>query len=414
MNIVHKPTFSLSSKKFIENPYPLYEELRAIAPVYWNESFLYPGWYVTGYEEALEILKNKKFQSRVPIQDASGRYKSLTNVQNNMLLFKNQPDHQRLRKLISDVFTPRMVESCRPSIEKTVEELLEEIKGRKEIDVAADFAFPLPSLIIARILGVPEEEMYRFKQWSADLLQSADFTRSRRVLKKGEETMAEVSAFFTGLIEERQRQPRNDLISRLIKSQQQGSSLTDDELSATCILLTIAGHETTVNMINNSVFSLLQHPEQLKELKEDSSLIDSALEECLRFESPTQMVARTASEDCTINGGYTIKKGEQVYVLLGAANRDPKKFSRACQFNIKRKEAPHIAFGSGSHFCLGAPLARLEAKAAVKALIPYLPDRQPVITDIQWRRLTGFRALKKLSITLENGAADKEASCYKD
>jgi pimeloyl-[acyl-carrier protein] synthase len=402
MPIVHKSTFSLSSEKFIENPYPFYEEMRAIDPVYWNDSFLYPGWYVTGYEEALRILKNKKFQNRVPVPEASGRFKNLTNVQSNMLLFKNQPDHQRLRKLISDVFTPGMVESYRPAIEKTVEELLEDIKHKEEIDVAADYAFPLPSLIIAGILGVPKEEMYRFKQWAADLLQSADFTRSRRVLKKGEKTMAEVSDFFSELVEERKKEPRNDLISRLIESQDQGSTLTDDELTATCILLTIAGHETTVNMINNSVLSLVQHPEQLKQLKEDSSLIDRTMEECLRFESPTQMIARSASEDCTINGEHTIKKGEQVYVLLGAANRDPRKFSRPGKFNIKRKEAAHIAFGSGSHFCLGAPLARLEAKIAVQVLLPYLPAGQPVSSEVQWRRLTGFRALKTLPIKLEN------------
>lgn len=391
-------SFSLTSPEFLRNPYPYYDKLRSINPIYWGNSVKYPGWYVTGYEEAVAILKDTRFQNRIPLPQTSKKYEHLKNIQNDMMLFKNEPDHKRLRMLVSYVFTPSVIEAYRPYIEETVNELLNEVENKKGMDVVSDYAFPLASLIIAKILGVPAEERNQFKEWAVTLIQTIDFTRTRMGLANGNDTIRRLLHYFRELITKRKHNPQDDLISMLIKEGQQGDKLTEEELLSTCILLVIAGHETTVNLISNSVLSLLNHPEQLVELKQRPSLIERAVEEFLRYESPTQMTARLASEDIEFNG-TTIKKGEQVYILLGAANRDPKKFSHANVLDITRNPNPHIAFGYGIHFCLGSSLARLEAQIAIQTLLQRLSNLQIATPDLQWRKLTGFRSLEKLSIT---------------
>jgi len=391
-------SFSLTSPEFLRNPYPYYDKLRSINPIYWGNSIKYPGWYVTGYEEAVAILKDTRFQNRIPLPQTSKKYEHLKNIQNDMMLFKNEPDHKRLRMLVSNVFTPSVIEAYRPYIEETVNELLNEVETKKGMDVVSDYAFPLASLIIAKILGVPAEERNQFREWAVTLIQTIDFTRTRRGLANGNDTIRKLLVYFRELIIKRKHNPQDDLISMLIKEGQQGEKLTEKELLSTCILLVIAGHETTVNLISNSVLSLINHPEQLVELKQRPSLIERAVEEFLRYESPTQMTARLASEDIEFNG-TTIKKGEQVYILLGAANRDPKKFFHANVLDITRNPNPHIAFGYGIHFCLGSSLARLEAQIAIQTLLQRLSNLQIATPDLQWRKLTAFRSLEKLPIT---------------
>ncbi|MGM0874696.1 MAG: cytochrome P450 [Bacillota bacterium] len=390
--------FSLTSSEFISNPYPFYDKLRSINPIYRGISLKYPGWYVTGYEEAVSILKDSRFKNRIPLPETSQKYEQLKNIQNDMMLFKNQPDHKRLRMLVSKVFTPRMVEDYRPYIKETVNELLDQVQEKKRMDVVSDFAFPLASLVIAKIIGVPAEERYQFREWAVSLIQTIDFTRSRKTLANGNDTTIKLVDYFKELIKKRKHNPQDDLISMLIKEEQQGDKLTDEELLATCILLVIAGHETTVNLISNSLLSLLNHPEQLIELKEKPSLIEIAVEEFLRYESPTQMTARIASEDIEMNR-TTIKKGEHVYILLGAANRDPKKFINPNIFDITRNPNPHLAFGYGIHFCLGSSLARIEAQIAIHTLLQRMPNLQLATSNPQWRKLIGFRSLTELPIT---------------
>jgi pimeloyl-[acyl-carrier protein] synthase len=391
---------SLFSTEFFQNPYPFYEELRSIHPICWGNLVKNPGWYITGYEEAMTILKDTRFQNRIPLPQTAKKYECLKNIQHDMMLFKNQPDHKRLRLMVSNVFTPRMVEALRPSIHDIVNDLLDQFQHKKSMDVVSDFAFPLTSLIIAKIIGVPQEERYQFRKWSADLIQTIDFTRSRKTLDNGNEMTIILRDYFKGLIKKRKNSPEEDLISLLIKAEQQGDRLTDEEVIATCILLVIAGHETTVNLISNSILTLMKHPQQLMELKEKPFLIEGAVEEVLRFESPTQMTARFASEDITINQ-TTIKKGDQVYILLGAANRDPNKFKDPHLFDIMRDPNPHLAFGYGSHFCLGAPLARLEAQIAINSLLAWKDKLQLTDPDLKWRKLIGFRSLSELHITFD-------------
>ncbi|MDQ6597568.1 cytochrome P450 [Bacillus salipaludis] len=400
MKTILKQTIPASPLDFFHNPYPLYDRFRSIHPIHWGNLLKQPGWYVTGYEEAKMILKDTRFINRIPLPLASKKYDELKNIQNDMMLFKNQPDHKRLRFLVSNVFTPKTVDQLRPYIKQTVNELLVSFQNKKTMDIVSDFAFPLASQIIAKILGVPREDRYRFREWASSSIQTIDFTRSRKVLDNGNAEMLIIRNYFKELIMKRKVRPEQDLISLLIKEEQQGDRLTDDELLAACILLVIAGHETTVNLISNSMLVLLKHPQQMMELKENPLLMERAVEEFLRYESPTQMTARVASEDIEIKK-KKINKGDQVYILLGAANRDPKQFHEPYLLDIKREPNQHLAFGYGSHFCLGAPLARLEAQIALQSLSAWKDNLQLSDPEVQWRKLIGFRSLKELNITFD-------------
>lgn len=395
MNVEQTRPF-LKRGKFFHDPYPFYERLREVHPIYQGTFLKYRGWFVSGYEEAVTILKDTRFQNRPTLPITTRKYETLKNIQNDMLLFKNKDDHKRMRLLVNRIFTPQMVEGLRSNIEHTAAGLLESIQRKNEMDVIADFAFPLASLIIAKMVGIPIEERQQFRDWSFQLIQTIDFTRSCKSLNDGNELIKKLSTYFQGLIEKRKEQPENDLISHLIK--ERGEEISEKEVLATCILLMIAGHETTVNLIGNSVYSLLKNPEQLRLLKEHPSLMEQAVEEFLRYESPTQMIARVASEDIGIRD-KTIQKGDQVYILLGAANRDPKQFATPHKLDITREHNPHLAFGYGSHFCLGASLARIEAQIALSSFLEKIDNPQLASTAPSWRKLIGFRSLNELQIT---------------
>ncbi|WP_209124170.1 cytochrome P450 [Alkalihalobacillus sp. BA299] len=397
---VKKTEQTIPSSDFLSNPYPTYDKLREKNPVYKGNLYKQPGWYITGYEEAVAVLKNTKFKNRIPLPESSKKYEQLKNIQNDMMLFKNQADHKRLRMLVSKGITPSMIESYRLYMEEVVHELLNQVQNKGKMDVVMDFSYPLASHVIAKLLGVPIEDRQQFRDWALSLVPTIDFTRSRKTLENGNEQTKKLLIYFKKLIQNRKQAPQQDLISQLILEEQQGIKLTDDELLATCILLVIAGHETTVNLISNSILSLLSNPEQLAMLKENPSLIERAVEEFLRFESPTQMTARIASEDIEING-TRIKKDEHVYILLGAANRDPKIFINPNVLDITRSPNPHLAFGYGTHFCIGSTLARLEAQVAIQTILQQLDHLQMGTPDPQWRNLIGFRSLKELPLTFK-------------
>ncbi len=393
-NTKYLPRFSLNSAEFINHPYPFYDTLRSFSPLSKLDTFFYPGWYVTGYEEAKKILKDTRFKNRIPLPPATKKYGDLKEVQNYMVLFKNGADHRRLRGLVSEAFVPSKLEYIRPFVEETVHDLLDQSEQKNRIDIVADYAFPLASLVIAKIMGIPVEDQQQFRDWSVSLIRTIDFTRTSHALVNGEKTIETLLDYFRRLISEKKNAPKDDLMSTLVK---QDSQITEKELLATCILLIIAGHETTVNLISNAVLALLNHPEQFMALKANPSLIKTAIEEVLRYESPTQMTARIASDNIKIEESL-IQKGEHVYVLLGAANRDPRKFNNAHLFDITRHPNPHLAFGHGVHFCLGAALARMEAQIAVLALIQRMSAPQLAVPKPQWRNLVGFRSLSELPV----------------
>lgn len=395
--MIETQTFSIVSDDFIKNPYPFYEKLRSLSPIYKGSFGKYPGWYVTGYEEVVSILKDERFHNRIPLPQTTKKYPALKHAQNGMLLFKNKDEHKRLRTSMNDGFTLTAMNRYRPYIEEIVHELIEELKTKRSIDIVTEYAFPIASLTIAYILGVPKEDGPMFRNWALTLIPTIDFTRSRTVLEQGNETVAQLTTYFKQLIKKRKQSPQYDLISLLIQKQSAGN-MTDDELVATCILLVIAGHETTVNLISNTILCLLQNEEQFMLLKNNLQLVDQAIEEVLRYESPTQMLARKATVDCKL-GTHAIKKGDQIYLLIGAANRDPSIFTEPDQFQITRQKNPHLAFGYGKHFCIGSSLARLEAQIATKELLKQTNEIVLLSNEIKWRNLVGFRALQKLEVS---------------
>ncbi|WP_227935486.1 cytochrome P450 [Alkalihalobacillus deserti] len=389
---------TLTTPDFVKNPYPFYDEIRSIQPIYKGNFFKYPGWYVTGYEEASLILKDIRFQNRVPIPETTKKYENLKNVQNKMMLYQNPPDHTRLRAFVRERFTFRALEQYRPIIEEIALVLLQKVKDQKKMNVISEFSFPLASLVIAKMLGVPEEDKDLFREWALTLIKTIDLTRSRQSLVKGNDTIMAMRTYFKELIAKRSQHPKEDMISLLVAEGQNGDKLTEEELLSTCILLVIAGHETTVNLISNSVYCLLTNPTEFHKLIENPSLIESTIEECLRYESSTQMTARIASENVSLNQ-TEIKKGDHVYVFMGAANRDPKQFANANVFDITRNPNPHLSFGAGIHFCLGAILSRMEAQIAIQTLLQNTVNLRLDTDDVQWRNLTGFRALEELPIS---------------
>ncbi|MBM7713177.1 cytochrome P450 [Siminovitchia sp. FSL H7-0308] len=393
-----KQSISLTSAEFIDNPYPFYDEMRSMGPLYKLDSFPYPGWYVTGYEEVKKVLLDTRFKNRIPLPLTSKKYERLKEVQNHMMLFKNELDHRRLRGLASAAFVPSKLKHIRYYIEETAHDLLNQAEQKNKMDVVSDYAFPLASLVIAKMIGVPVVERPLFREWSASLIRTIDFTRTRHILASGDETIGVLLDYFQRLINKKKRAPKDDLISMFVK---QDSELSEKELLATCILLMIAGHETTVNLISNTVLVLLNHPVQYKALQENPALIETAIEEVLRYESPTQMTARVASEDIKM-GESIVQKGDHVYVLLGAANRDPEKFAKADVFDMTRKPNPHLAFGHGVHFCIGASLARMEAQIAIQILLQRMPGLRLSDSKPRWRKLIGFRSLSELPVILRS------------
>ncbi|MCY8235479.1 cytochrome P450 [Priestia endophytica] len=401
INTTNIESFSFNTLEFFQNPYPFYEEMRSINPIYKSTLLKYQGWYITGYEETVKVLKDSRFHSRPPIPAFSRNYENLRRIQENMMLFTNPQHHRRLRSLVTKFFTPNIINECHPFIEKTVDELIDQVICRGTMEVVSDFAFPLASSVIAKILGVPVKDRPLFKEWTASFIQSIDFMRSPKTLGNSRKVTEEIIAYFKKIIKAREQAPKEDLISKLIQEKQREEKLSYDELIATCVLLLIAGHETTVNLISSSIFLLIQNPRQLEKLQDDSKLITTALEEFLRFESPAQLIARTASEDITVNEAV-IRKGEQVYLFLGAANRDSRKFRSPHQLDITRNPNPHLAFGHSSHFCLGSSLARLEAKIAIERLLQKVRNLQAVDGNGHYRKIIGFKSLVELHVTFDS------------
>ncbi|UOE95336.1 cytochrome P450 [Alkalihalobacillus sp. LMS39] len=379
------------------NPYHSYEKMREQSPILKKRLFKQSGWFVTGYKEAKAILTDSRFQTRIPLPITTKKYETTATVQKNMVLYQNPPDHKKLREIMSEYFTTKALANINEMMEKTTEALLREAKKKKTMDVVAEYAFPLASSVIASIIGVPEKDKELFRKWAYSLVQTIDLNRNRKALIEGNDTVDEMVTYFHERMKT-QDMSEHSLLHGLMQAKKQGK-VSEDEIVSTCILLLIAGHETTVNLISNLVYCFAQFPDQYAALQEHPTLVKGAVEECLRFESPTQLTARVVSEDCVCHG-VEMKKGEQVYIMLGAANRDPAQFKDPNLFVIKRTPNAHLTFGAGQHFCIGSMLARLEAEVAIETLKKHLPCIKLEQAEIQWRTLAGFRALEKLTIIL--------------
>ncbi len=396
--------------RVVNDPWPLYEELRRVAPVHRSPRGF---WVLTRHADCLAVLRDRRASSDATNVDPASapegfaatraRRNALADVEhdNRPFLFRDPPDHTRLRALVSKAFTPRMVEGLRTRTESIVAELLDAALARGEMDAVADFAHPLPVRIICDMLGVPAEDQDRFQGWSAVLARGLDpdFLLTEEVQRARFDAVAAFADYFFALLAERRARPGPDLLSQLALAEEAGDSLSAGELLSTAILLLVAGHETTVNLIAGGVLALLDHPDQLERLRADPGLARSGTEELLRFVSPVQFTGRTLIGDMTV-GGVRLARGEFVVVLLGSANRDPEAFSDPEGLDLGRADNRHLGFGFGLHHCLGAPLARLEAQVALGELVRRAGSMELACDRVTYRENVVLRGLAALPVRL--------------
>jgi cytochrome P450 len=391
-------SFNPMDPEFLADPYPTYHRLRAEDPVHHSPLGF---WVLTRYEDVSSVLRDPRFIKEPLAALVAARFGAeVPRGVGLSMLDRDPPDHTRLRSLVSKAFTPRVVEGLRPRIQRIVDGLITRAEAAGSIDVIEEFAYPIPVNVICEMLGVPVADHERFKGWSLDIARGLDsiwLPPDSEVPRRSAAARHAISDYFRGLIAERRAAPRGDLLSALIAAEEAGDKLNEEELLATCILLLIAGHETTVNLIGNGVLALLRHPAELSRLRETPGLITSAVEELLRYDGPVQRTARVAGADATI-GGRTIAKGDMVMPFIGAADRDPAQFPDPDRLDLSRSDNRHIAFGWGIHFCLGAPLARVEGQIAIDALVRRLPGLELVNHEPEYRQSLTLRGLKTLPV----------------
>ncbi len=351
---------NINDPAFLENPFPFYELGRAMSPLILPERGLA---MVFGYDDATAILKDwETWSSRFPPPP------EVTDPPEPMMLSSDPPRHTRLRSLVSQAFTPRMVEQLEPRIREITRELLEPALETGECDLVAALAYPLPVIVIAEILGIPPEDRAKFKEWSDEAVASLGTALGGGGRQIRAEVFEEMREYFTRMTEERRQRPRNDLISGLVQAEQDGERLTFADLLQMLVLLLVAGNETTTNLISNTMLSFLEHRDQLAKVEAEPARIPGAIEEVLRHNSPVQATVRRPTRDVEVRG-KTIPANLATVVWLAAANRDPAQFPEPLRFDVERSPNRHLAFGLGIHFCLGAPLARLEARVAYEELL---------------------------------------------
>ncbi|WP_163526137.1 cytochrome P450 family protein [Halobacillus ihumii] len=396
----HETNDQLFSPEFNQNPYPAFSKLRQEDPI--HQTLLPNGnfsWIVTRYDDAVTVLKDPRFIKDYTyfLGKEQEEEQSETSIFVKNMLFSDPPDHRRLRGLVQKAFTPKMIEGLRGRIEEITNELLDKVEPNGKMNLIDAFAFPLPIIVICEMLGVPSQDRDKFRTWSNTLVEASNDPEEAAQLQVH---MEEFVMYLRQLIAIRRQDPKDDMISKLIQSEEEGDSLSEQELYGVISLLIIAGHETTVNLITNGVFGLLENPEQKQQLINDPSIIESALEEFLRYNGPVEFSTdRWAAEAIELRG-KTIAKGDHVIVALDSANRDPEQFDDPDVFDITRGKSKHLAFGKGIHFCLGAPLARLEAEVAVTTLLRRMPDLQLNTTPekLEWRPGMLMRGLKELPV----------------
>jgi len=401
--------FNFFLPEFRQNPYSFCQRLRESDPVHWGISFE-PGiagmWHIARYSDILQILRDQRFTHQAQAGNSAGDASSdfidplqlYFSLSRQSLLFADPPAHTRLRALVSRAFTPRMIEGLRPRVEATASALLQAGQKGGNLDVVNEYALPLTITIIAEMLGVPPEGRPQLTSWAGVLIRAVDCKQSPDIYASAAQVAMEIYAYFTELLAHRRQALGPDLLSQLLVAHDQEDRLSEAELIVTATTLLIAGHETTVNLIGNGTYALLRHPEQLTLLRQRPDLMPSAIEEFLRFEASSQMASRYATEDIQV-GGTTIQRGQIVNLLLGSGNRDPEAFSDPDHLNITRRENRHLAFGMGVHYCLGAPLARLEAQTAIGLLLQNFPGLRLLDARPLWRDTIGFRGLQRLDVT---------------
>jgi cytochrome P450 len=387
------------------NPHPFYRELRERDP--FHRCHPADGWVLSRYDDVLAVLSDRDFsadernQTRYPRLQRLNRLAGLPDPYETGLvsiLRMDPPDHTRLRSLVNKAFTPRAIDRLKTRIESLVDELLTPLAKRARADLVAEFAAPLPVVVIAELIGVPAEDRDRFRAWSDDVVRLlGDGTLESK--HEGERARRELVGYFEAIVAERRAAPRDDLVSELVAAEEDGNRLAGQELYSILTLLLVAGNETTTKLIGNSLLALLRNQSQLELLREEPKRIGDAVEELLRYDGPVQLTSRIATRDCELRG-HSIRRGQQIVLLLAAANRDPAQFESPDRLDVTRREIRHLAFGHGTHFCLGARLARLETTVALEALISRFPNLRECNERVEWSPNTVLRGPTRLPLAL--------------
>ncbi|MEM9775223.1 MAG: cytochrome P450 [Chloroflexota bacterium] len=394
----------LFSPKFKTDPFPTYAHMREHCPVYAHEA-PYGGniWYITRHKDVEAVLRDTSTFVKDPQNAKDGTSKRKGNrlfqMINRNMLFADAPDHTRLRKLVNLAFTPRRIEKLAPRIQTTADKLLDAVADQASFDLIGSYAFPLPINVIIEMLGIPAEDRDQMHDWSKAIIAPG---RYGITLKGRKQRVRAFVNYLNGMFDARRKHPVDDLISDLVLAEADGERLSEAELSSMVALLFVTGHETVVNLIGNGVLSLLMHPDQLQTLRENNNLIDQAIEEMLRFDGPVETsTTRWAAKDVELMG-HQIKRGDVVRVVITSANRDGCVHARPDAFDITRPVSGqnHLAFGKGIHYCLGAPLARLEGRIAILTLLDRFPNLrlETKINETEWHTGVIFRGLKQLEL----------------
>lgn len=383
------------------NPYPLYHRLQSAHPVHLDS---YLGcWVVTSYVDIVAALANRNLSSMRTIRVTRSQEKEWRAVEplfttlSNLMFFADPPKHTRLRSLINSAFSSRMIERWRDQIAQFVNSQLDAVQDQETMDIIRDLAQPLPMRIIANMLGVPVQDQAQFKRWSDDL---ADFLGNAPTLELCTRLLRSIQDFtqyFREVVKQHVANPQDNLVSALIQAKEKEDLLSEDELLINCVGLFSGGHETTTNLIGNGILALLRNRDEMQRLQNNPTLITSAVEEFLRYDSPVQFTGRIVKQNTTI-GKQKVYQGQRVMLMLGAANRDPSQFPDPDRLDIGRQPNRHLAFGNNIHYCVGAALARLEAQIAIEIVLRRLPHIQLRPTPLQWQENLSFHGVKELHV----------------
>jgi len=380
------------------DPYPLLHRLRTDDPVHFS-AFI-NGWVLTRYADAITFLRDRRF-SRVAFLDkmrAKFGDQPILDLQAGELAFNDPPNHAMLKGLAAKAFSPNAIAAARPDLEARVEEVLDGLTGAGHMDVIADFAYPLPADAISAMVGVPRADWPMLRGFVDGVILSRGIVRTPAMMAEGDRSARQFIEYLRALVKERRARPQADLMSAMMAAEERGLRLTDDQVVTMAEQLFTAGHGTTRNLIGSALLALIQNPPEFKRLRENPQLIESAIEEALRYDSPTQAPnPQVATDDLEI-GGRKISSGEVVTVLIGAANRDPAKFPDPDSFDVARADGEHLAFSHGAHYCLGASLARLQAQIAVGAIVRRMPRLRLATDQLKWKTMGRFRGLESLPV----------------
>lgn len=392
------PPFDLLARECHDDPYPVYRRYREADPVHWipgadagatGTVFLFRHADVMGALRHPNLIRNARVLPAGPLRGLLEQW----------MLFRNPPDHTRLRSLVSRAFTPQRADQLVPAIRAIAQHLLDAVQDQGGMDLIRDFASPLPLMVIAELLGVPSADREQLRKWTIDLVLAIDIAPNREELHQATVAAHALMTYLRDRVAERRAGRReDDLISALIEAEEAGDRLSEDELLAMCSLLLGAGHETTVNLIGNGSLALLQHRDEWEQLVHAGACSEAAVEELLRYDSPVQITFREAAQDGELLG-RPIRRGEMVVILLGSANRDPVVFPDPDRLDLARPIGKHAAFGMGIHYCLGPHLARLEGRIAFETLATRVPGMRPVPGPVQRRGGIAFRGLRTLPVT---------------